>query len=506
MLRCICLISIAVALVAVEPLRAQVYGPSQKGTTAANPYALDTGTGNRYTENRYAEPPVNRYQPPPNNAQPVVNTYQPPANAYPPSNVYPPPGNTYPPSGNGYAPPMDGGYGLPMANGFAPPANRYQPPGAGQSPNIGQPSASGQPPIGMAAVPAGPAPVAAPAAFEQATLVAIVGNQYILAGDLLPTIDQMLEPYIVQTNQEQDPNRKKLMNEALDRQRHVYMKQMLTGVIENKLLYQEFLRSLPADKLDEAMVKIRKNLSDEYDKSELPKAMERAKVSTAAELDAKLRKYGSSLAKQKQTFMERQLGRAAVGRSVNTQPEITHTEQLNYYNQHADKYAIPSKARWEQMTVLFDKFPSKQAAFEAMARMGNEVYLGGAPFAAVAKRSSQSSNSEQGGYYDWTSQGSLRSEALDQAVFTLPLNQLSPIVEDDRGFHIVRVLERTQASSVPFEEAQEEIKSELKQQKLKTAIESYLEKTRENVYIWTMFDEEESAVSTANRSPVPASY
>ncbi|MCA9225474.1 MAG: peptidyl-prolyl cis-trans isomerase [Planctomycetales bacterium] len=296
------------------------------------------------------------------------------------------------------------------------------------------------------------------------------------------------------------------MNEALDHQRRVYMKQMLTGVIENKLLYQEFLRSLPADKLDEAMVKIRKNLSDEYDKSELPKAMERAKVSTAAELDAKLRKYGSSLAKQKQTLMERQLGRAAVGRSVNTQPEITHTEQLNYYNQHADKYAIPSKARWEQMTVLFDKFPSKQAAYEAMARMGNEVYLGGAPFAAVAKRSSQASNSEQGGYYDWTSQGSLRSESLDQAVFTLPLNQLSPILEDDRGFHIVRVLERTQASSVPFEEAQEEIKSELKQQKLKTAIESFLEQTRENVYIWTMFDEEENAVTTANNSPAPASY
>ena len=169
-------------------------------------------------------------------------------------------------------------------------------------------------------------------------------------------------------------------------------------------------------------------------------------------------KHGSSLDKAKRAYFEQKAGQNMVMRSMKNEAEITHEQMLDYYKDHAADYAIPAKARYEQLTVRFSKFPDPKAAFQAIAAMGNEVYLGGTQFAAVAKKSSQEPNADQGGFHDWTSKGSLASKPVDEAVFTLPLNKLSQIIEDDRGYHILRVLERQEASATPFKDAQVEIR------------------------------------------------
>ena len=61
------------------------------------------------------------------------------------------------------------------------------------------------------------------------------------------------------------------------------------------------------------------------------------------------------------------------------------------------------------------EFPSERDALKALADMGNAV-LRGAPLDVVARRRSQGPRAEQGGKYDWTTQGSLASEVLDEAV------------------------------------------------------------------------------------------
>ena len=82
------------------------------------------------------------------------------------------------------------------------------------------------------------------------------------------------------------------------------------------------------------------------------------------------------------------------------------------------------------------------------------------------------------------------SKTLDQAIFSLPPNQLSQILEDERGFHIVRVLEREEAGRTPFTEAQVKIKEELRNKRVKQEIADHLERLREATPIWTIFDGE----------------
>ena len=92
---------------------------------------------------------------------------------------------------------------------------------------------------------------------------------------------------------------------------------------------------------------------------------------------------------------------------------------------------------------------------------------------------------------------------LDEALFTLPVGQLSSILDDGKSLHIVRVVERTEAGRTPFLEAQVDIRDRLIAERRKKEMDDYLEKIRERTPVWTIFDETEGpAAITAGRDRV----
>jgi hypothetical protein len=216
--------------------------------------------------------------------------------------------------------------------------------------------------------------------------------------------------------------------------------------------------------------------------------MRDSNAESLGELDLALRRYGTTLEKQVRYYGEYKLGRSSIGKHINFKPEITHQEMLDYYRERSADYAVPAKARYEIMTVKFETFPTRADAFNAIAAMGNEVYFG-APFKAVAQRSSQEPNAATGGYYNWTSQGSLASKPIDEALFTLETGKLSQIIEDSRGYHIIRVIERTPAGQVPFLEAQKKIKESITSRKREADYKKFVQQLGKGTQVWTIYDE-----------------
>ncbi|HND54764.1 MAG TPA: peptidylprolyl isomerase, partial [Pirellulaceae bacterium] len=309
-----------------------------------------------------------------------------------------------------------------------------------------------------------PAPLPANAIeIKAASTVAKVGPEHILAGD----IDGMVNVILAVKMAAVPPDQLEQMKDAIEQQKQILFRNLLQMEIQTKLGYLDFVKTVPKDKLPDLQKRVnesfekdleatRTKLASSKDEQELEDLerrdpilvrlatlMKLHQIETLGGLDAQLRRYGSTLEKQQRAYGEQKLSQMAIFRNIKQNPEITHEEMLKYYREHHDEYAIPAKAKWEQLTVRFDKFPDEQAATAALAAMGNEVYLGGAAFAAVAKRGSQEPQAEQGGQHDWTNKGSLASTALDEAIFSLPLNRLSQMIRDERGMHIVRVLERT---------------------------------------------------------------
>ena len=87
-------------------------------------------------------------------------------------------------------------------------------------------------------------------------------------------------------------------------------------------------------------------------------------------------------------------------------------------------------------------------------------------------------------------------------MFALEPGKLSEILEDERGLHILRVLERQPAGKVPFEEVQEKIREQIKQEKISKQYKEFVVNLRDQTKVWTVFDDDpllSRAVGAENR-------
>lgn len=261
-------------------------------------------------------------------------------------------------------------------------------------------------------------------------------------------------------------------------------KQALASIIDQKIVVYKARRELPAD----AWPKVEKSVNEQFEKTHVKELMTRANAKTRQELDRIMQQSGTSIERQKKSYLERSLAAQWIRKEVNYEPEVTHQEMLDFYQQHRDEYRVKGRVNWEELAARFDQFPTKDAAYQAIAEMGNEVFTG-RPFAEVARTKSQGITASQGGGRGWTNQGSLASEALDGVLFTMRPATLSRILEDQRGFFIVRVIERQDAAYKNFVDVQTEIRDKIRKEKVDRGVKDYLAKLRAHTPVWTIFDE-----------------
>jgi len=263
------------------------------------------------------------------------------------------------------------------------------------------------------------------------------------------------------------------------------VKKILPQHIELKLLYVDAKRNLPP----EAIEGIRDQLGKRFEEVEISERLKKLKLNSRRELEAKLTEWGTSIEHEKQAFIERAIAQQWVFEKIKKEDEVTHEELLDYYREHATEYDHPTRIRWEHLEVTFAKHPNKREAWQLMATMGNAVQQG-QPLTQVAKERSEGVMASRGGQRDWLTQGSLRSDVLDRTLFSLPPGTLSPILEDETGFHIVRVVEREDAYRTPFEEIQGDIRDKIKNDRKEKRLQDFITKLREEIPVTTVFDEE----------------
>jgi parvulin-like peptidyl-prolyl isomerase len=260
------------------------------------------------------------------------------------------------------------------------------------------------------------------------------------------------------------------------------------------LIFQDVKRDIPA----EGMAGVNKQLSGLFEKNELPKLMKRENANNYQELEHKLHAYGSSVAQEKKAFIEKSLVGEWVRRQIKPDEVPTVTEMTRYYESHKADFTTSAKARWEEIAVSKSKYATKEEAFAAIAQLGNQV-LAGAPFAEVAKQGSDGFTAAKGGVRDWISKGSLTDKEIEEAVFGLPVGQLSQIIETNTDFNIIRVLERVDRKTEEFLTAQEKIVKKIKEERTERQLREYLERLEKRTPIWTIYDGNGDNLALADR-------
>ena len=106
---------------------------------------------------------------------------------------------------------------------------------------------------------------------------------------------------------------------------------------------------------------------------------------------------------------------------------VTVAEINEYYELHTDEYQRPARARWEQLSVRLISFHQKAAHAAIRGKWDARRTL-----VAVCKRlqeSSQEPFASREDLHDGLPKV-LASDPIDQQVFSIPLNAMSEIIED----------------------------------------------------------------------------
>ncbi|MEM9827400.1 MAG: peptidylprolyl isomerase [Planctomycetota bacterium] len=319
---------------------------------------------------------------------------------------------------------------------------------------------------------------------DPAAIVAVVGQTPILLADLLPKIDARIRMAIAKSGGQQPPE------DQLKIARTNMARGLLVQAIQNKMMRESFLLqqvgTQTSQQRAEADAKLTQRARQMFRENELPELMKQYECSDLAELDDKLSAKGSSLLLRQSDFIDMMLGHLYISGNVDKEPEVSMAEIVGYYREHQEEYMKPDRARWEQLSAHFDKAGSREEAWKWINTMALEALYGG-NLQAVARKMSHGSYANQGGVHDWTAKGSLVSEPINATIFLIPENKMSEIIEDQRGFHVVRVLGRKAAGYTPLAEVQDEIRNTIQKQKIAKSQEKTLRRMHKMIPVWSMF-------------------
>jgi parvulin-like peptidyl-prolyl isomerase len=164
--------------------------------------------------------------------------------------------------------------------------------------------------------------------------------------------------------------------------------------------------------------------------------------------------------------------------------EITDAQLSAYFDKHRDEFRRPPRVNLSQIFVARPDAGLPAAVFDKQdkqARAKIEQALAdlhsGADFNVVARKYSEHrATAEKGGEVGWISQGETGMPDFDKEVFgRLKVGQISPVIATGRGYFVVRVSDRQDGGTTPFEEVKGRIRQLLMSQGSDARYQAWIE-------------------------------
>ena len=175
-------------------------------------------------------------------------------------------------------------------------------------------------------------------------------------------------------------------------------------------------------------------------------------------------------------------------------PSPTDEEIAKYYDSNAEKFAWPEQVRAAHILLRADakSTPEQKAEInKKMEAIRTEIESKAITFSdAAAKYSQDPSNASKGGDLGFFSRGQM-VKPFEEAAFATKPGTLSPVVETQFGYHIIRVEELRPARKLSLEEAKSPIAQILNQMAKQRHAQSYVAELKAKAQIETFMTVEE---------------
>ncbi|MFL5306801.1 MAG: peptidylprolyl isomerase [Polyangia bacterium] len=302
---------------------------------------------------------------------------------------------------------------------------------------------------------------AAPAARARVVerVAAVVGDSIVLASE----VEERVAPLLVDANQIRDPDKRAARSSALRRE-------VLDRLIDDELIVQqaaELKLSISNEQVDASIEEIKKqnNLNDD----QLREALRGQGMTMAA--------YRADLKRQLLRFRVLNI---AVGSKVN----ISDDEVRAYYERHMkDGTNVQVKASHVFIAIPEGADAQLVAEKQAQAQKILERANAGEDFAKLARESSDDAATRaEGGDLGYFGKDML-PKPIEEIVFAMKVGDIRGPIRADRGFHVIKLVDRKLKDPKPFDEVKDDIRMQLRQKDMERQTKSYLAELRKKTLV-----------------------
>ncbi len=177
------------------------------------------------------------------------------------------------------------------------------------------------------------------------------------------------------------------------------------------------------------------------------------------------------------------LTQRVIGSEVGSHITIGREEVEKYYTEHKKDYVRPEQVALRSIEVSTagknaGEIPDlKKKAETALKRVKD-----GEDFGEIAKRFSDGTTKDQGGFLGLYKRGELSKE-LEDVVFKMKKNELTDVIETKQNFLILQVMEHYDEGEQSLAKVENEITDKLYSEKMEPALREYLKTLREQSYV-----------------------
>ena len=172
-----------------------------------------------------------------------------------------------------------------------------------------------------------------------------------------------------------------------------------------------------------------------------------------------------------------------IGQEVGSHINIPESESKKFYEEHKAEFIGPESVALREIVVSTDgKKEADLPDLKKKAETARKRVDDGEDFSEIAKRMSDGTTKEQGGYLGIYKRGEL-AKPIEDKVFSMKKNGLTDVLETKQGFLILQVLEHYDEGQQSFDKVKEKIMNQLYETRMQPALRDYLKTLREQSYV-----------------------
>jgi parvulin-like peptidyl-prolyl isomerase len=217
-------------------------------------------------------------------------------------------------------------------------------------------------------------------------------------------------------------------------------------------------------------------LRPEYIKEVIDGIKKENNIASDEDLQAQLKREGMTLEELKRNIERNILKRQVMQRELESKVAVTEDEAKAWYQANIAEFTKPATVHLQQLVVNADpKNPGLAAELVSRARGGEDLVELAKAYAAPPQKATAA---DLGVLH----KGDL-APSVEKVAFALAPGQFSDPIPTPEGFRILKVVEKTEGSVVPYEDARAEIQRRLTTSRGNEQVEKYLVGLREKAII-----------------------